>query len=119
MSVYNSKEFKKLQISWYKKLKEEGFENLEDVNENLYYPNLRTIAWRNRDSIREFFFKLDDYLHKVKGIPRKHRNVLKKWSEGIYLVEISKELKIPLPTCKQIVGKYKKIIINWSGDDKE
>lgn len=113
MGTYNSKEFKKTQLDWYKKLKSSGFKDIEDKHENLYQPNLRTIAWQNRDLIREFFFSLDDYLNTTKNLPPKHRRILRLWSSGMHLIDISRKTKISIAVINRVVCKYKKIVLSY------
>lgn len=111
MPSYESKEFKKLQSRWYKKLKAAGFVDLEDKYENLYSPDTRTIAWRNKDAILQFFLKLDSYLTETKRLPKNHRKILKLWSSGMYQSDISKKTHIPLITVKLIIAKYKRKLL--------
>ncbi len=119
MNEYNTKEFKELQKAWYDRLKKDGFEDIEDSFGLLRNQNQRTISWENRDEIRDFYLKVGRYLFKTKGIPRIHRNILKKWAEGEYQVDIAKKSKASLRTVKYVVEKYKKIIINWSEDEQD
>lgn len=112
MSLYNTKEFKLLQSKWYAKLAEEGFDDIEDKNEMLKQPNRRTIAWKNRDVIRDFYDSVNDFLRNNKKLSKKHRNVLELWAKGIYLVKIAEQFSIPLITVKSIVRKYKRLILS-------
>ena len=116
MNNFKSKEFKELQTKWYKKLKDDGFNDLEDRYGNLFQHNLRTIAWRNHDAIREFFFSLDEYLN-ITIVPDRDRTVLALWSDGMYLVDITKITEIPYPTIKKIIYKYRQIVLNRYVED--
>lgn len=111
MTNYNSKEFKELRSVWYNKLKESNFKDLEDQYGNLYSHDIRTIAWKNKEVIREFFFALDEYLEHKARIPHKHWIVLRNWSAGMYLIEISRKTRTSVRTIDRIIAKYKKIVL--------
>lgn len=112
MNKYKTTEFIILKEKWYKTLKASNFNDLEDKYENLYNPDIRTIAWKNKDAIREFFLSLDSYLENEARIPHKHWIVLKNWSAGMYLIDIVKCTGIPSRTIDKIISKYKKFILN-------
>lgn len=112
--MYNltKKELEELTKEWYNKLKKLGFNDIEGKNEVLFQPNRRTIAWLNRDRIRDFFFCLDAYLQTEKDLPMRHRKILEMWTEGIYHVDIAKKLEISVSTVELTLIKYKPIIID-------
>lgn len=110
MSSYRTKEFKQLKDEWYKKLKDTGFDDQENSRERLYEKNNRTVSWVNQDRIRDFFLAVDTFLVTAQ-IPLKHREILTLWSDGRYLTEISKELRIPYITVCRAIYKYKSDIL--------
>jgi DNA-binding NarL/FixJ family response regulator len=110
-TIYDSKEFKKLRDQWYEKLKDTDFNDLEDTRGNLKNPDIRTIAWKNRERISEFYDKLNDYLRVTKGIKRRDRHILKLWGEGVYMTEIAVRKKLSYTTIKAIISKHKKLIL--------
>lgn len=96
---------------WYKKLKESGFKDVEDHKENLKQYDRRTINFENRHAIHEFFRKLDHYLTDHPEVSESERLVLIMYSEGCYLINIARHLKIDLKFVKKVIEKYKKIVL--------
>ncbi len=77
-----------LRDTWTKKLAESGFQDIEDKKGNLKQPDRRSIAFDNRDLIRDFFIRLDHFLTENKDIPILHWQVLTLYSEGLYIPKI-------------------------------
>ncbi len=119
MSRYNTKEFKQLREHWYKKLADEGFDDLERSSQTGRYsdilktPDKRTVAWQNQLVIRDFYLALDTYLTTAE-IPERDRRILELWSEGTYLIDIARQSNLSYKTIKNIIAKYKAIIISIS-----
>ena len=115
---YESKSFKKLQDTWYKKLKkkskgQEGFVDQEDSKENLKQYDRRTIAFENRERICEFFLKVDSYLTTKPNIPTKHIYALELWSKGTRVSGpkgIANKVKLSRRQVFYILKKYRDII---------
>lgn len=116
MNSFDSKEFRKLQAKWYKKLEKSGFDDIEDINGHCRSPDRRTISWKNRDAIRDFYMNLDGFLHEMESVPRRDKRVLKLWTKGTYLVDIAKKTGLSIITVKRIVYKYKEFVLRWSSD---
>lgn len=106
MKFYQRPEFLSLNKKWNQKLANSGFDDIEDKNENLKNPNIRTQSWDNRDQILEFYLALDEFLN-LNEIPGKHRKVLEMYSQGIYLKEISVKVSMSYAWVRLIVEKYK------------
>jgi DNA-binding NarL/FixJ family response regulator len=81
---YKTKEFKNLQSKWYAKLAKEGFKDQEDAKENLIQQDRRTIAFDNRDMLRDFFLSLSAYLVHNR-VPTRDRKILELFSQGIHI----------------------------------
>lgn len=111
-NTYRNKPFKSLQKKWYRILKETGFDDLEASGE-LYQPNLRTVGWQNQEQIRNFFLKLDDFLTNTTGISAVNRQVLEMWSAGKSQQEISNVTNLAISNVKNIVYKYKQIVLSY------
>jgi hypothetical protein len=110
---FKTQEFLSLQKEWREKLSRGGFADIEDPKGHLKTPDRRTIGFQNRDRIRDFFMDLDHYLTEHPEIPAEHRSVLEMYSEGFYLVHISKECKMSLTKVKVIISTYKKRIASF------
>lgn len=104
--------YRQLKAEWYKRLKESGFIDLEDRRGNLFQPDTRTIAWQNRERILEFFIQFDYYLTHNSTLSQRDRHILTRWSEGTYLVDISKELRISLSTINKVIAHHKRIVLH-------
>lgn len=109
---YQNKQFKQLKDEWYKKLKDSGFNDIEDEFGLLKHHDIRTQAWINQKRIQAFFLALDDYLTNQPGIYPKDRKVLELWSEGKFFTEISDILQISIHTVKLIAYKHKQIVLD-------
>ncbi len=110
---YETSAFKKINKEWRKRLKNDGFQDIEDASENLEQYDRRTIAFENRDRILEFFLKLDHYLTNTKGIPKKHRQILELYSAGTYIKGpngIIEQTGLSDKQVRNIIKKYKTII---------
>lgn len=116
MSIYDDPKFKKLQKEWASKLKESGFDDLEDSKENLKPDgDRRTVAFENRDAIRDYYRKVDSYLTNTKNIPKKHRKVLELYSEGTPIEGdngIAVQTGLHYQGVHFVIKKYQKIILN-------
>lgn len=109
---YRSKEFKKLQSEWYKKLADTGFDDIEYANGQLYQPNLRTLAWENRDAIQEFFDHVLSYLNdSTTQLTPTETTILNMWAFGHYLTEISAKIDMDYQKVAQTVYRHKKIVL--------
>jgi hypothetical protein len=103
--------YDRLKAQWKRKLAKSGFQDIESPSGELHQPNIRTVAWVNRDAIREFFLKLDQYLAKHDGIPPLHRKVLELYSAGVYIVDIVESVHRSRTTVKNIIRRYKRIVL--------
>ncbi len=103
--------YAKLKAQWDRKLAKSGFEDIETPTGELTHHNIRTLAWANRDIILEFFLKLDTYLVKTSDLPSLHRKVLELYSAGKYINEITTAVHRSRTTVKNIIKKYKILIL--------
>lgn len=106
---FENKRFKALNSKWRAKLKKRGFIDHEDEKENLYDHDRRTVLFDNRERILNFFLRLDSYLHTAE-IPPLHRQILELYSNGIYLIDISKKVGLSYRHSKRIIKKYKDLL---------
>lgn len=101
-----------LQKKWYKILSQSGFKDQENKHGELKRHETRTIAWANRDKIRDFFLKLDEYLTKHgHEISIEHRTVLGLYTQGLSLGEICKLVKPCRTKVAKIIREYKQRIL--------
>jgi hypothetical protein len=104
------KDFLILQEEWYLKLAQSGFKDIEDRKGNLKQYDRRTIAFDNRESIYEFFVALDHYLTDHQDIPEPDKSILSLYSDGIFIIEICKQLGLKLSLVNKVISKYKEIV---------
>ncbi len=109
-SPFRSQKFKELQSQWYKKLDEVGFNDIENKKEKLKEYDRRTIAFDNRDVIRDAFIRLDHFITNSSNIPQLHRQILELYSDGKYLGEIAQQVNCSRSKIKLVVYHYKKLI---------
>ena len=114
-SPYDSKDFKALKKQWYKKAADSGFKDLEDDKENLD-PGLthNTIAWQNREVIRDFFLKLDAYIGSKPSIPAIHSEILTMYSQGINASSkngIADKVQLHPRSVRRIIKHYKEKLL--------
>lgn len=110
-SQFRQQKFRDLQSQWYEKLKESGFNDIENKKEKLKEYDRRTISFDNRDIIRDFFIRLDHFVTNSSNIPKLHRQILELYSDGRYLGEIAKQVRCSRSKIKLVVYHYKKLII--------
>lgn len=95
--IYKTKGFAKLQEKWYKKLKKEGFVDLEDVRGNLwtwssFYFSCRYTPDRFHD-IERFYQEAEVFLHEHPFKNVRDRAVWELFCQGKTVQAISKALK--------------------------
>ena len=111
----NLKQLQALQIQWYEKLKASGFQDIEDSNGNLKQHNRRTIAFENRDRIRDFFTDLGHYIEHH-DIPPMHKQILTLYCNGSQIRQIELEVKRTRRMIHNIIKIYKDRILRNSDD---
>lgn len=108
----SDQEFEQLKKKWYDQLKAKGFNDIEKPTGELYQPELRTIAWANRDVIREFFLKLDEYLNKHRHeMPVKDQVIMDLFSKGLKLKDICALVKPCRTRVCAIIRYYKHLVL--------
>lgn len=112
MNSFSTKSFKKLKSEWYSKLKENGFNDLEDSKGNLTKKETRTIAWKNREMIRDFYLNVGKYLNSEADISSRDRLILYLWTNGRYQSDISNILGVSHHIIQKVVRKHTKIVLN-------
>lgn len=79
------KDFKTLQTLWYQKLKDAGFEDIEDTNGGLKSPSFRTNALRDMEAVFDYFNRLSARVMADEDLSKNHRKVLQLYCTGIRL----------------------------------
>lgn len=108
---YKDPRFIELKIEWQFKLKESGFIDVEDHRERLRQYDRRTIGWENRDRIRDFFIRLEQFLEE-NDVKEVERNILTLYIQGAPLREIAVRLGLGLgrTKVKDTIRKYKRLL---------
>ena len=92
-----------LQNHWEEVLQKEGL--------SLKQKNNRTIRFQNKDSIRDFFLTLDCLITHNPIMDRFEKKVLLKYSSGMSVVQITKELRVSRGKINRVIQRYKGIVI--------
>lgn len=100
-----------LTAEWAKRLKESGFEDIEDKKGRLKSYDRRTINFDNRDMIRDFYLALDAFLAIAQELSPKHRRILELYSCGIHSKVIAEKVDLGRTQVWAILKKYKKQIL--------
>lgn len=100
-----------LRNEWYLKLRLSGFKDIEDSKGNLKSHDTRTIAFQNRDMIRDFFTELGHYLSQYPEIPDMHRTVLSQYIEGVHIKKIAAIVGRTPRTVGEIIKIYRDRIL--------
>lgn len=108
---YRSKSFIKLRDQWRERLRQDGFDDLEDRNENLKCHDTRTISFDNQEHICDFFIRLDHFMYYYPEMDLTERKILELYSQGIYIRNIQKSVLISESKIRRIISKYKKILV--------
>lgn len=111
MSFYKDPEFKQLADQWRERLSEEGFDDLEDLKENLKNPDIRSLGFQDQHNVCGFFLRLDTLLYHYPDCPRFERRVLELYSAGVHIKNIVKAVKGSDKTVRRVVMRYKKLIL--------
>lgn len=107
-----SQQLRELKKEWYRRLQTEGFVDIEDSKHRLKSKDRRTIAFENRDQIRDFFLDLDAFITNSPDLNPLHRQILELYSSGTYVKYIALTVNKSLARVKQIIGHYKTIVNN-------
>lgn len=100
-------QFQELQREWYRKLKEDGFKDIEDSKGNLKQHDIRTISYQNRDLVINFIDDLSHYLSQYPDIPELHQEILREYCNGIHLSKIAVKVDRRRETIWKIITIYK------------
>lgn len=96
---------------WKRELEKSGFDDIEDSKERLKNPDNRTIAFENRDKIRDFFLSLDALLTHYKEMPKFERQVMELYSRGIYVRTIVRTTKRSDRLVRNVIKRYKGLVM--------
>jgi len=119
---FQTKEFQALNREWKVKLAKDGFHDIENEREALVQKHdSRTVSFRNRTKIRDFYLKLDHYLTNTPGVPDKHRQVLALYAVGTFIKGkkgIVAQTGLTHKQVRNIVDKYKAILLHTRDQDE-
>lgn len=111
---WESKDFKALNAEWQTKLQDAGFQDHEDKKERLKQYDRRTIAFENRERIKEFFLELDSYITNTPDIPLEHKYILELFSCGVHVQGeqgIAKRANRSRDWVHKVISHYKKLLL--------
>lgn len=115
-----SNQLKELQAEWYAKLKEEGFKDIEDANNNLSaYHSTRFYHEQKRtgfsiEDMAEYYTLAQQLVYEVKFASEKEKLVWTLYAKGEIWVDIIKELKahrVSFDYINKTVKKYNKVLV--------
>lgn len=108
---FNSKDFKALEREWMDRLAGSGFEDIETPKGQIKDGNRRTVAFDNRDRLRDFFLILDHFLTAYPDMPRHERRVMELHSTGAKLRVIAHETRLTFINVRRIIRRYRGIVL--------
>lgn len=115
---HETKQFKKLNKVWAKKLKKSGFEDIEEFDsprellksyDDFYFVKRATAG--TFDDTQRYYELVRQMLHTHEFDSKRERSVWTMHSEGIDLISISKKLRISLWSVKSIVKKLRSMVV--------
>jgi|SRR6185312_76581 len=92
-----------LEKKWDKILKSEGL--------TLKQGDHRTVRFKNKDIILNFFLYLDTLLTHHPGMDKFEYNVLTQYSNGLSLLQITKNLRVSRNRVNRVIKRYQGIIL--------
>jgi hypothetical protein len=107
-------ELQTLRSQWYQKLKDEGFKDIEDSKGRLKRHDTRTIAFENRELIRQFHMDLASYLDSQPDISQTEYRVLELYSQGSRIIKIAELVNRHKSTVHTIIKNYKTLRFHLS-----
>jgi hypothetical protein len=119
--LIKSKELKKLEAKWYKKLAKEGFEDIEQDENNLkQWHNHFFFARYDADSFNskaEYFQLAGAFLHEYEFANEVEKKIWELHADGLPLTEIYKVLansgsKVYIDGIRKIVNKLKEAMVS-------
>lgn len=96
-----------LQQLWQQKLKDSGFEDIEDSKGRLKQYDRRTQAFDNRDMVLEFYSRLDEFLNTCQTLDATHRRILELYSDGVHNTVIQTQIGLSRARIQQILRMYR------------
>lgn len=122
-SHHKSRSFKKLQHKWDKKLKESGFEDIEDRNSKMEFLKQWHGGYfqRNWDGSRyEYFLKASAFLNSYLFQSEIEKSIWEGHADGKTIREIAKELSHQKDAVHKVIKKLRAIMLVWAiPDDPE
>lgn len=109
------KDLNKLKDHWYKILKQDGFNDIEDKRQNLKQYDRRTQSFDDRQDIMDFFLRIDHYLAVTEVSPLE-RKILELYTRGVYVKDIALQINRSRQTVHRIIAIYKNIVRHFPHD---
>lgn len=106
---YQTQEFRELQEKWRRKLKQSGFDDLEN-GDFFRAHDIRTAAWANQNDIRDFFIALDHLMTHYPEMPPFERKVMELYSRGIYVKTIVQKTRKSDKTVRNVIKRYRDLL---------
>lgn len=109
---FTGKKFKKLQAAWYKKLANEGFEDLEDMDQNLKAStDTRTIknALKEKEARETYYSIARGFLENHIWANDDEHHMWELHCEGIGVRSIAHELKVTAYKVESTIGRLQKL----------
>lgn len=96
---YQSKQYRELQAVWYKKLKEQGFEDIEDTSksdrplEAWHSLRFQKVVGVQVDMTQAYYYRAKELLNTYQFKNKTHQRVWELHCEGLSKREIAEEIK--------------------------
>lgn len=99
------KQFKKLQQQWYKRLKNDGFHDIEAHGLEKAFKVSQRFAYQ--DEVRDFYSWIEN-VYLGRELPTRTLAILKQYCAGKQLVAIEREMKLTRKQVRIVIEKVKK-----------
>lgn len=104
-----SPSFRKLQKQWYKKLKEEGFKDIETVGFYMRSAiNLRAVATKDREAIQEYYSNATSVLYETEFDNEKDKKIWELHCEGLSVRKVASKYGVSKTTAQTIINKIQR-----------
>jgi hypothetical protein len=110
MKFYMNPEFQRMNAIWRERLKQSGFEDLEDARGDLKHSICKNQGVYNQADIRDFFLRLDHLLAVDTQMPRIERVILTMYSAGQPIPKIVHQTRKSERTIWYVIKRYKGLI---------
>ena len=110
LGPFDSKKFKTEKNRWYKRLKKEGFDDIENSG-NEFRAHRRQFQDKSKhERALDFFLHLDWLLTFYEEMPSFERRVMELYSDGLYIRDIVKKVKASDKHVRNVIKRYKHLV---------